>query len=64
LSVTFYAETFKEDFMCGIKIGWIIPVIVLMVLITVIGIGIYQINSDGNPWFFGEEPVYQWEFLR
>jgi len=21
-------------------------------------------HSDGNPWYFGEEPVYQWDFLR
>jgi len=50
--------------MSSLKIGWIVPVFVLIVLLTVIGIGIYQLNSDGNPWHFGEEPVYQWEFLR
>jgi len=37
-------------------LGWIIPVIVLIILIVVITVGIYQLNSDGNPWNFGEVP--------
>jgi len=49
--------------MYGLKIGWIVPVIVLFFLIAAVGVGIYQLNSDGNPWFFGEEPVYRWDFL-
>jgi len=32
---------------------WIVPIIVLFILISVIGVGIYQLNSDGNPWYFG-----------
>ena len=50
--------------MSSLKIGWIVPAIVLFFLFIVIGVGIYQLNSDGNPWRFGEEPVYQWNFLR
>jgi len=38
--------------MFGYKLGWIIPAIVLFVLIAVVSIGICQINSDGNPWYF------------
>jgi hypothetical protein len=38
--------------MNGFKLGWIVPIIVLFVLITVIWVGIYQLNSDGNPWDF------------
>jgi len=51
--------------MYGYKLGWIVPVIVLSVLITVIGVGIYQINSDGNPWDFGRSdiPSSGWDFL-
>jgi len=45
------------------KIGWIIPFIVLFILFSVIAVGIYQLNTNGNPWFFGKEPVYHWEFL-
>jgi len=52
--------------MCGFKIGWIIPVIVFFVLFSVIGVGIYQINSNGNPWNFGGTEVQNagWDFLR
>ena len=50
--------------MFGHKLGWIVPVIVLSVLITVIWIGIYQINSDGNPWYFGSDTQNSgWDFL-
>jgi len=38
--------------MFGFKLGWIIPVTVLIILIIVIGVGIYQLNHDGNPWYF------------
>jgi len=43
--------------MFGYKLGWIVPVIVFSVLIIVIGVGIYQINSDGNPWYFGGNDI-------
>ena len=50
--------------MYGYKLGWIVPVIVLFFIITVIGVGIYQINSDGNPWNFGSDtPNSGWDFL-
>jgi hypothetical protein len=49
--------------MYGLKSDWTIPIIILFIFISVIGIGIYQLNSDGNPWYFGKEPVYQWDFL-
>jgi hypothetical protein len=49
--------------MYGIKLGWIIPIIILFVLFVVIGVGVYQINSDRNPWFFGEEPAYNKNLL-
>ena len=51
--------------MFGYKLGWIVPAIVLFVLITVIGVGIYQINSDGNPWNFGGSDISStgWYFL-
>ncbi|WP_461255103.1 hypothetical protein [Treponema sp. R80B11-R83G3] len=49
--------------MYGLKLDWIIPVIILFVLISVIAIGIYQLNSDGNPWYFGDETVHLWYFL-
>jgi len=39
--------------MYGFKFGLIFPIIILFILITVIVVGIYQINSDGNPWHFG-----------
>jgi len=38
--------------MYGYKLGWIILFIVLITLIVVIGVGIYQLNSEGNPWNF------------
>ena len=52
--------------MFGYKLGWIVPAIVLFILIAVIGVGIYQINSDGNPWNFGggDTPNSGWDFLR
>jgi hypothetical protein len=43
--------------------SWIIPIIVLTVLITVMGVGIYQLNSDGNPWDFGGSDFKSWAFL-
>jgi hypothetical protein len=59
----FYTETFEEDFMHSIK-GWIIPIIMLIVLITVIGVGIYQLNSEKNPWDFRESNTFKsWSFL-
>jgi len=42
--------------MNGLKLGWIVLVVVLITLIIVIAVGIYQLNSDGNPWDFGEVP--------
>jgi len=36
--------------MNSLKLGWIFPGIVFSVLITVIGVGIFQLNLDGNPW--------------
>ena len=52
--------------MYGLKLSWIIPVIILFFLIVVIGVGIYQINSDRNPWDFGESdiPGSGWYFLN
>jgi len=50
--------------MFGLKFGKIVPFIMLLIIITVILVGIYQLNSDGNPWYFGREPEYQWDFLR
>jgi len=50
--------------MYGLKLGWMVPAIVLFVLIAVIGVGIYQLNSDGNPWYFGGSNTNSgWEFL-
>jgi len=50
--------------MNGYKLGWIVPVIVFFVLFSVIGVGIYQINSDGNPWNFGSDiQTPGWYFL-
>jgi len=43
--------------MYGYKLGWIVSAIVLFVLIAVIGLGIYQLNSDGNPWNFGGSDI-------
>jgi len=43
--------------MGGFKLGWIVPVIVLTILITVIGVGIYQVNHDGNPWDSGRNSI-------
>jgi len=48
--------------MNSLKLGWIFPGIVLSVLITVIGVGIYQLNSDGNPWD-RKKPEYNRDFL-
>jgi AraC family transcriptional regulator len=36
--------------MNSLKLGLVFPGIVFSVLITVIGVGIYQLNSDENPW--------------
>jgi len=49
--------------MYGFKFGWLIPVIVLFVLITAVGVGIYQLNSDGNPWYFENDTNSGWVFL-
>ena len=51
--------------MYGFKFGWMVPVIVLFVLFTVIGVGIYQLNSDGNPWNLGgsDMPKSGWDYL-
>jgi len=51
--------------MYGYRLGWIVPVIVFFVLFSVIGVGIYQLNSDGNPWNFGGNniPSSGWYFL-
>jgi len=38
--------------MYGYKLGWIILAIVLIILVAVIGVGIYQLNAEGNPWNF------------
>jgi len=50
--------------MFGYKLGLIVPVVVFFVLFSVIGVGIYQINFDGNPWYFGSDtPTPGWDFL-
>jgi hypothetical protein len=65
VNLIFYAETFEEDFMYGFKLGWIVPVIVLTILITVMGVGIYQLNSEKNPWDFGgSSSASGWDFLE
>jgi len=33
-----------------LKLGWIFPIMILSILITVIGVSIYQINTGENPW--------------
>ena len=48
--------------MNSLKLGWIFPGIVLSVLIIVVGVGIYQLNSDGNPWN-RKKPDYNHDFL-
>jgi len=48
--------------MNSLKLGWIFPGIMLSVLITVVGVGIYQLNSDGNPWD-GKKLRYNRDFL-
>jgi len=51
--------------MFGFKMGWIVSIIVLSVFISVMGVGIYQSNSDGNPWYFGgSNPNAGWAFLK
>jgi len=51
--------------MNSLRQGWIFPIIILFVLISVIAVGIYQLNSEGNPWYFGESDIsrFHWEFL-
>jgi hypothetical protein len=44
--------------MNGFKLGWIIPIIMLSVLTFVIWVGIYQLNSDENPWYFGGNGIH------
>jgi hypothetical protein len=50
--------------MNSFKLGWIIPIIMLIILITVIGVGVYQINSEKNPWDFGgnDNSASGWDF--
>jgi len=36
--------------MNSLKLGWIIPGIIFSILIAIIGISIYQINTGKNPW--------------
>jgi len=43
--------------MCGFKLGWLVPVFVLIILLIVMGVGIYQTNSNKNPWNFSESNV-------
>jgi hypothetical protein len=51
--------------MYGFKLGWVVPAIVLSVLLIVIGVGIYQVNMNENPWYFGETNANAgWEFLK
>jgi len=45
-----------------LKLGWIFPAIVLSVLIIVIGVGIYQVNSGKNPWNFDKKPIHHQDF--
>jgi len=50
--------------MYSLKLRWIVPIIALFVLITVIWVGIYQLNSDGNPWYFGGSDTSSgWDFV-
>jgi hypothetical protein len=64
INIIFYTETFEEDFMYGFKSGWIISVFVLIILIAVVGVGIYQLNSENNPWDFGgSRSTSGWYFL-
>jgi len=43
----------------------IFPFIVLAILIAVIGVGIYQLFSDRNPWNLGiSNENAGWEFLE
>ena len=48
--------------MNSLKLSWIFPGIVLSVLIIIVGVGIYQLNSDGNPWD-RKKPEYNRNFL-
>ena len=50
--------------MNSLKLGWIFPGIVLSVLITVVGVGIYQLNSDKNPWSFDKKQKNHEDFLE
>jgi len=51
--------------MYGFKFGWIVPAVVLSFLLIVIGVGIYQVNMNRNPWYFGETNTNAgWEFLK
>ena len=51
--------------MYGFKFGWIVPAIVLFALLVVMGVGIYQVNMNENPWYFGESNTNAgWEFLK
>jgi len=50
--------------MNSLKFGWIFPGIVLSVLITVAGVGIYQLNSDKNPWSFDKKQINHRDFLK
>jgi len=48
--------------MNSLKLGWIFPVFVLLDLITVIGVGVYQVNSEKNPWHYDKKPIYNRDF--
>jgi len=53
--------------MYDFKFRWLVPIIVLFILLIVIGVGIYQLNSDGNPWNFGGSTIPDdtgWDFLK
>jgi hypothetical protein len=55
----------EEAIMYGLKLVWIVPVIVLIILIAVIGVGIFQVNSEKNPWDFGGiSSASGWSFLE
>jgi len=50
--------------MNSLKQGWIFPILIFFVLIAVIAVGIYQLNSEGNPWYFGKSDIsrFHWDF--
>jgi hypothetical protein len=46
--------------------GWIVPIIMLSILLTVIWVGIFQANSEINPWDIGRSDITRarWSFLE